>query len=223
MSWSKLSINTPGSIPEISQHVNVLAVSPWAHGVKEGSGNHTLLPFPSAIEALSELIGNPKAVFAIAISAPDLRNFKLQLAALNESLGFKEFERLHRHASSLLTLEQDKFELVDLSETKRAIALNVIPPFENLTKFEIETAAKNETVELSNTEPLANLIAFESSRPEESQTPLFSGGSGLRFYADSDIKSSLKVNQKSAGYKYTAIVAFVGNAEDLIFLRELMP
>ncbi len=223
MSWSKLSINTPGSIPEINQHINVLTVSPWTHGVKEGKGNHTSLPFPNAVQALSDLIDISKAVFAIAISASDLRGFEQQAAALNSLLELKEFERLQRHAKTLLTLEQDKFDLVDATETQKAISLNTIPALAELTKYKLEITSKNEAAELVNSDPLANLAAFESSFPDESQTPSFSGGAGWCFYADSDIKNSLKVNQQGAGYKYTAIVVFMGTANDLAYLREVMP
>ena len=89
MSWSKLSLSTPNSIPELSQCINVMSVSPWTHGVKEGSGNHTWLSFPNAVKAISEQIDESKSIFAIAISAANIADFVKEATALNAILKFK--------------------------------------------------------------------------------------------------------------------------------------
>ena len=77
--------------------------------------------------------------------------------------------------------------------------------------------------ELSNSDPLENLVTFESLKENLFDCPIFVGSSGWRFYADSNIKTAIEINQLSHAYTYTAIVAFIGNAEDLTFLRELIP
>uniref|UniRef100_A6VSS3 Uncharacterized protein n=1 Tax=Marinomonas sp. (strain MWYL1) TaxID=400668 RepID=A6VSS3_MARMS len=224
MSWSPLSLSTPASSTSaLSESITVFTVSPWTHGVKEGNGNHTLLSFPNAVDAVVTKVDSSKAVFAIAITASNMTNFAQQAAALNAVFPFKEFEKWHRHAQALITLESDKFDLVDAVERPQAIAINAIPSISEQSKYAISTAALNEANALAGSDPLANLTTFQSKRPSSPSAPVLSGGAGFRFYADSDIKNALRVNQRSHAYTITAMVVFMGSPAELSYLRELMP
>lgn len=224
MSWSPLSLSTPASsAPALSESVTVFTVSPWSYGAKEGNGNHTWLSFPNAVDAVAARVDTSKAVFAIAITAANMTNFAQQAAALNAVFPFKEFEKWHRHATALVSLESDKFDLVDAKESKHTIAINAIPSISEQSKYAISTAALNEANVLAGSDPLANLTTFEAKRPSSPSAPVLSGGSGFRFYADSDIKNALRVNQRSHAYTITAMVVFMGTPSELSYLQELMP
>jgi hypothetical protein len=224
MSWSPLSIPNPASsAPALSESVTVFTVSPWNHGIKEGNGNHTWLSFPNAVDAVAARVDSSKAMFAIAITAASMTNFAQQAAALNAVFPFKEFEKWHRHATALVSLESDKFDLVDAEESKQTIAITALPSIADLSKYVISTTALNEANALAGSDPLANLITFEAKRPSSPSAPVLSGGAGFRFYADSDIKNALRVNQRSHAYTITAMVVFMGSPAELSYLRELMP
>lgn len=224
MSWSPLSLSTPASIaPAFNESLTFFAVSPWTHSIKEGNGNHTWLSFPNAIEAVSARVDISKAVFAIAITGASMTDFAQQAAALNAAFPFKEFEKWHRHAQALITLESDKFDLIDTVESQQTIATNAIPSITNQSKYAISTAALNEANALAGSDPLANLSAFESRKPALPAAPILSGGAGWRFYAEADIKNAMRVNQRDHAYTITAIVVFSGSSAELAFLRELMP
>lgn len=224
MTWSPLALSTPtSSAPALSESVTVFTVSPWTHGVKEGNGNHTWLSFPNAVDAVAAKIDSSKAVFAIAITAASMTDFAQQVAALNAAFPFKAFNKWLRHAQALITLESDKFDLVDAVESRQAIAINAIPSISEQSKHAISEAALNEANALAGSDPLANLTAFESRKPSSPSAPVLSGGAGFRFYAESDIKNALRVNQRSHAYTITAMVVFIGSPAELSYLRELMP
>ena len=224
MSWSPLSLSTPASIaPALSESLTVFTVSPWTHSIKEGNGNHTWLSFPNAVEAVSAHVDISKAVFAIAITAASMTDFAQQAAALNAAFPFKEFEKWHRHALALVTLESDKFDLIDTVESQQTIATNAIPSISELSKNAMSTAALNEANALAGSDPLANLNAFESRKPSSPSATVLSGGNGWRLYAEADIKNALRVNQRDHAYTITAMVVFSGSPAELAYLRELMP
>lgn len=224
MSWSPLSLSNPASIaPALSESVSFFTVSPWSHGIKEGNGNHTWLSFPNAVEAVADKVDISKAVFAIAITAASMTDFAKQAVALNAAFPFKEFEKWHRHALALVTLESDKFDLIDTVESQQTIATNAIPSITNQSKYAISTAALNEANALAGSDPLTNLNAFESRKPSSPSAPVLSGGNGWRFYAEADIKNALRVNQRDHAYTITAMVVFFGSPAELAYLRELMP
>ncbi|WP_421848301.1 hypothetical protein [Marinomonas sp.] len=224
MSWSLLSLSTPASsAPAISESVTVFTVSPWSHGIKEGNGNHTWLSFPNAVDAVANRVDISKAVFAIAITAASMTDFAKQAAALNAVFPFKEFEKCQRHAQALITLESDKYDLVDTVESQQTIPTNAIPSIAKLSKYTISTEALNEANALAGSYPLANLNAFESRKPALPAAPILSGGAGWRFYAETDIKNAMRVNQRDHAYTITAMVVFSGSSDELAFLRELMP
>jgi hypothetical protein len=224
MTWSSLSLSTPtSSAPAISESLTVFTVSPWSHGIKEGNGNHTWLSFPNAVDAVAARVDISKAVLAIAITAASMTDFSKQAAALNSVFPFKEFEKWLRHAQALITLESDKFDLVDTEESKNTIATNAIPSISELSKYAISTAALNEANALAVSDPLANLTAFELRKPSSQSAPVLSGGNGWRFYAETDIKNAMRVNQRDHAYTITAMVVFSGSSAELAFLRELMP
>jgi hypothetical protein len=224
MTWSPLSLSTPTSnVPALSESVSFFTVSPWSYGIKEGNGNHTWLSFPNAVDAISDRVDISKAVFAIAITAASMIDFAQQAAALNAAFPFKEFEKWQQHAKALITLESDKFDLVDAEESKNTIATNAIPSIAKLSKYTISTEALNEANALAGSDSLANLTAFESRKPALPAAPILSGGAGWHFYAESDIKNALRINQLSHAYTITAMVVFSGSPSELAFLRELMP
>lgn len=224
MTWSSLSLSTPASsAPALSESITVFTVSPWTHGVKEGNGNHTWLSFPNAVDAVAARVDASKAVFAIAITAASMTDFAQQAATLNSAFPFKEFDKWQRHAQALVTLESDKFDLVDTEEKQQAIATNAIPSVTELSKYTISNAALNEASALAGSDPLSNLNAFESRKPSEQAAPILSGGAGWRFYAETDVKNALQINQQSHAYTITAMVVFSGSPAELAFLRELMP
>jgi hypothetical protein len=224
MSWSQLSLTTPASsVPALSESVTVFTVSPWTHGVKEGNGNHTWLSFPNAVDAVAAKVDVSKAVFAIAITAASMTDFAQQAAALKAAFPFKEFAKWQRHAQALITLESDKFDLVDAVESQQTIAINAIPSISDQSKYVISEAALNEANALAGSDPLANLTAFESRKPSSLSAPVFSGGNGWRFYAEADIKNALRINQRDHAYTITAMVVFSGSPSELSYLRELMP
>lgn len=224
MTWSPLSLSAPtSSAPALSESVTVFTVSPWTHGVKEGNGNHTWLSFPNAVDAVAAKVDSSKAVFAIAITAASMTDFAKQAAALHSVFPFKEFAKWQRHAQALITLESDKFDLVDAVESQQAIAINAIPSISEQSKYVISEAALNEANALAGSDPLANLTAFESRKLSSPSVPVLSGGAGFRFYAESDIKNALRVNQLSHAYTITAMVVFMGSPAELSYLRELMP
>tara|TARA_R110001632_G_scaffold35828_4_gene90378 strand:- start:56018 stop:56692 length:675 start_codon:yes stop_codon:yes gene_type:complete len=224
MTWSPLSLSTPASsTPALSESVSFFTVSPWSHGIKEGNGNHTWLSFPNAVDAVAARVDISKAVFAIAITAASMTDFAQQALALNAVFPFKEFEKWQRHAQALITLESDKFDLVDTVESQQTIATNAIPSISELSKYAISTAALNEANVLAGSDPLANLNAFESRKPALPAAPILSGGAGWHFYAESDIKNALRINQLSHAYTITAMVVFSGSPSELAFLQELMP
>jgi hypothetical protein len=224
MTWSPLSLSNPASsAPAISESLTVFTVSPWSHGIKEGNGNHTWLSFPNAVNAVADRVDISKAVFAIAITAAIVTDFAQQAAALNAVFPFKEFDKWQRHAQALISLESDKFDLVDAEESKNTIATNAIPSIAKLSKYTISTEALNEANTLAGSDPLANLTAFESRKPTLPAAHILSGGAGWRFYAEADIKNALRVNQRDHAYTITAMVVFSGSPSELAFLRELMP
>jgi hypothetical protein len=224
MTWSPLSLSTPASsAPALSESVSFFTVSPWSHGIKEGNGNHTWLSFPNAVDAVAARVDISKAVFTIAITAASMTDFAQQALALNAAFPFKEFEKWQRHAQALITLESDKFDLVDIVESQQTIATNAIPSISELSKYAISTAALNEANVLAGSDPLANLNAFESRKPALPAAPILSNGAGWRFYAETDIKNAMRVNQRDHAYTITAMVVFSGSSAELAFLRELMP
>jgi hypothetical protein len=224
MSWSPLSLSSPtSSALALSESLTVFTVSPWTHGAKEGNGNHTWLSFPNAVDAVIDKVDASKAVFAIAISAANMTDFAQQAAILNTAFPFKEFEKWQRHAEVLITLESDKFDLVDTEKSQQTITTNAVPSIAKLSKCAISAAALNEANALADSDPLANLNAFESRKPSLPAAPILSGGAGWRFYAETDIKNTLLINQLSHAYTITAMVVFSGSPSELAYLRELMP
>ena len=224
MTWSLLSLSIPASAPPaLNESVSVFTVSPWTHGAKEGNGNHTWLSFPNAVDAVAARSGTSKAVFAIAITAASMTDFAQQATTLNTVFPFKEFEKWQRHAQALITLESDKFNLVDTVESQPTITTNAIQSITNQSKYSISEAALNEANALAGSDPLANLTVFESKKPTLPAAPILSGGAGWRFYAETDIKNALHINQLSHAYTITAMVVFSGSPSELAFLRELMP
>lgn len=224
MTWSSLSLSTPASAPPaFNESLTVFTVSPWTHGFKEGNGNHTWLSFPNAVDAVANNVNTTKAVFAIAITAASMTDFAQQAVALNTVFPFKEFEKWQRHAKSLISLESDKFNLVDTVESQPTITTNAIQSITNQSKYAIIEAATNEANALASSDPLANLTAFESKKPTLPAAPILSGGAGWRFYAETDIKNALRINQLSHAYTITAMVVFSGSPTELAYLRELMP
>ncbi|AWX99502.1 hypothetical protein A8139_05485 [Marinomonas primoryensis] len=224
MTWSPLSLSAPASsTPTLSESLTVFTVSPWTHGVKEGNGNHTWLSFPNAVDAVTARVDISKAVFAIAITAASMMDFAQQAAALNAAFPFKEFAKWQRHAQALITLESDKFDLVDAVESQQAIAINAVPSISEQSKYAISNAALNEANALTGSDPLASLTAFESRKPSFPAAPILSGGNGWRFYAEADTKNALRINQRDHAYTITAMVVFMGSPAELSYLRELMP
>jgi len=231
MSWSQLAFSTPASDASgLNQSLTVLSVTPWTHGIKEGQGEHTVLSFPNAVNALINKLSfqSAGAVFAIAVYAANASDLASQIKTLTSILPMKQLLQWQRHATKLITLENNKFDLVESSEEINSMAINAIPEVKTRMKKAISQAALTSAAALAGEDPLANLNAFGVNKTAHdvvvnAALPALVGGAGLRFYSEGDISTDLKINSPGHEYTQTAILAFVGSSADLAYLKEMMP
>lgn len=231
MAWSQLTLSTPASnASNLNHDVIVLSVTPWTHGIKEGAGEHTVLSFPNAVDALIvKLSKQPAAaVFAIAVYASNAKDLAGQINTLTTVLPIKQLLQWQRHAEKLVSLEVNKFNLVEPVVVTNSTAINAIPEIKTRMKKDISVIALNTAAALSGDDPLVNLNAFETNKTAHdaevnTALPALNGGDGLRFYSAGDISAALKINQADHKYTMTAILAFAGSPADLLYLKELMP
>ena len=231
MTWSNLSLNTPVSdAAGLSQNVSVFAVTPWTHGVREGSGNHTWLAFPNAVDAAVNHVkkSQPAAVFAIGLTAANFKDLASQIEQLVAVFPLKQLSQWQRHAAKLVTLELDKFDLIDPAVESVGIKLNAVPTVKARMEKAISQAALAEAASISGSDPLSNLTSFETAKTAfdtavNSALPSLSGGAGWRFYAEGDALTKLKSGHPGHQYTTTALLVFAGSIADLAYLKELMP
>lgn len=229
MSWSPLTLNNPTSdASSLGQNVAMFTVSPWTSGIKEGSGNNTWLSFPNAVDAVIGQVDTTQAVFVIAITAASLADLALQAATLSAAFPIKQLSQWQRHAEKLAVLEVDKFNLVDAVATGQAIKLNAVNTVKSQMEKALSQAALSEASALSSADPFANLTSFQADKTAHDAgvslpLPALSGGAGYRFYAESDIRNALKINQLDDRYILTAMMVFQGSPADLAYLVEMMP
>jgi len=231
MSWTSLSLANPVSDASgLNQKLTVVSVDPWEHGVKEGNGEHTFLSFPNAIDGLINKLSKipAEAVFAVAVYAANAKDLSSQINTLTSSFPIKQLLKWQRHAAKLITLEKDKFNLVEqITDVKKA-SINSIPEIKTRMGKAISQAALTAAVSLSGEDPLVNLNSFETNKithdtEVNAALPALVGGAGLRFYSEGSILSDLKVGHPGHEYTQTAILAFVGSSADLAYLKEMMP
>lgn len=231
MTWQQLALATPASdASDLNQSIAALSVTPWTHDIKEGDGEHTVLSFPNAIDALiSKLSSQPAgAVFAIAVYASNANDLANQINVLTGVLPIRQLLQWQRHAAKLATLEKNKFDLVEQAAEINNMAINSIPEVKTRMKKAISQAALTTAVALAGEDPLTNLNAFETNKTAHdaivnAALPALAGGAGLRFYSEGDISADLKINSLGHEYTMTAILAFVGSVADLAYLKEMMP
>jgi len=231
MSWSQIAPTSPISDASgLNQNLTVLSVTPWTHGINEGAGEHTVLSFPNAVDALiNNLPTQPSgAVFAIAVYAANANDLASQINTLTSVLPIKQLLQWQRHATKLINLEKNKFDLVGQVPDVNSMAINAIPEVKTRMKKAISQAALTEAAALVGEDPLTNLNAFEVNKTAHNTDvntalPALAGGAGLRFYSEVDIAADLKVNSLGHEYTMTAILAFIGSAAELAYLKEMMP
>lgn len=231
MTWKNLALVTPVSdASDLNQNLTVLSVTPWTHGIKEGRGEHTILSFPNAVDALINKLSSQSAgaVFAIAVYAANANDLAIQINTLTNVLPLKQLLQWQRHATKLITLENNKFDLVESSEETSGMAINAIPEVTTRMKKAISQVALASAAALAGEDPLANLNAFGVNKTAHdvvvnAALPALVGGAGLRFYSEGDISTDLKINSPGHEYTQTAILAFVGSSADLAYLKEMMP
>lgn len=231
MSWQPVDLATPVSdAAGLNNGITVQTFTPWTHGTKEGSGNHTWLSFPNAVTALvNHLHAHPaQAVFVLALTAGSYKELASQCQAMAAAFPLKQIEQWQRHAAKLVDLEQEKFNLVDRSGVTNGLKLNAVPTVKARMQKAISQQAKATAESLAGADPLTNLASFEADKATfdagvNAALPNLSGGSGWRFYADTNISSQLAVGHPGPQYTYTALIAFIGSAADLSYLTEMMP
>ena len=231
MSWSALSLSTPGSdASNLNHDLTVFSVTPWTHNIREGGGNHTWLSFPNAIDAvINKLQTQPAgAVFALAVAAANAGDLASQINTLVADLPLKQLLQWQRHAANLVTLESDKFDLVAPAAEVTAMAINAIPEVKSRMEKAISQQALTEAGDIASSDPLTNLTAFEADKVAHDAVvntalPALAGGAGWRFYAEGDVNTALRTGNPGSEYTMTAILVFVGSAADLAYLTELMP
>jgi len=229
MSWSPLILADPVSdASALGQNIVMFTVSPWTSGVKEGSGNNTWLSFPNAVEAVANKVDTTQAVFAIAITAASLTDLAIQAGDLAQVFPIKQLNQWQGHAEKLAVLEVDKFDLIDLVPDSNSMALNAVSTVRTQMEKAISQATLSEANALSSADPLSNLSSFQSDKTAHDASvnvalPALSGGAGYRFYAESDIKNALTLNQLDHRFTLTAMIVFSGSPADLAYLVEMMP
>lgn len=231
MTWSTLSLNTPISdAGGLTNNVSVFAVTPWTHGVREGSGNHTWLAFPNAVDAAINHVKNtsPAAVFAVGLAAANFKDLAGQIEQLQAVFPLKQLAQWQRHAARLVTLEIDKFDLVAPKIETKGMAINSVPTVKARMEKAISQAALSEAASISGQDPLSNLNGFEVAKSSydaavNSSLGSLSGGAGFRFYAEGDVAAQLKNGHPGHEYTTTALLVFSGSVADLAYLKELMP
>ena len=162
------------------------------------------------------------------ITAASLTDLALQAGVLAAAFPIKQLSQWQRHSEKLAVLEVDKFNLVDAVLGGNAISLNAVKTVKTQMAKAISQAALSEASALSSADPFANLTSFQADKTAHDAgvslpLPTLSGGAGYRFYAESDIKNALKINQLDDRYILTAMIVFSGSPADLAYLVEMMP
>jgi hypothetical protein len=239
MTWTTFTTVPPaGNATSIATQANVslktLIAHPWMQGVGEGEGHYRYLSFPNAAKALSaELIGETQAVFGLAVAAANFSDFATNIKALTDIFPIKPFDQARIRAQQLMTLESDKFNLPDAPSLMSggSMSLTSMPRMAEIQKAAKMQQAKADATSFESSNPLTNLQAFQTEKAAADAAvdsalaeakALFSGGTGWRFYAESDAAAAIQI---SPGHEYTltAMMLFIGSASDLALLREIAP
>lgn len=237
MTWSTFNLTPPiGGFDALSSAANVqtLIAHPWMQGVGEGVGHYRYLSFPNAAAALStELVGETQAVFGMAITAASYADFALQIKGLTDAFPIKQFDQIHKRAAQLVSHEIDKFNLPVAPSllSGGTLTLGSLPTMAALQKAAIVQQAKAAAQAFEDSNPLDNLTAFQTAKAVADAAvnnalneakALFTGGSGWRFYTESDAAASI-MNGPGHEHTLTAMMLFIGSPADLSLLREIAP
>lgn len=231
MTWAPVDLATPvSSAAGLNNAIRIETITPWTHGAKEGNGNHTWLSFPNAVAALVKRIqANPaQAMFVLALTAASYKDLASQCGQLAAVFPLKQLEEWQRKAAKLVTLEATKMNLVPDAGVSLGLQLNAMPTIKARMQKAISQQAKAAAAGLASADPLAALGDVEAEKGSfdagvDAALPNLSGGTGWRFYADSDLAAKLVNGHPGSQFTYTALIAFIGSAADLAFLTEMMP
>lgn len=234
MTWTPLTIqHPPSNSVALGSNLTLLKVDPWTHGISSGDGNNTNLSFPNAVAALvDKLTGVSGAGLAIAVAAASHGGLAAQLNGLASAFPLPNLERLARRASKMAALELSKFDLVNPVAQAAGVAINALPPIRALQRADLIKAAYDNAEAFKSSNPNTNLTAFQSERAAHAAAVAtvqaeaaagLTGGIGWRFYAANNVASSIRNGHPGHEYPLTAIMLFVGPADDLSILTEIFP
>ncbi|MCX4187157.1 hypothetical protein [Methylophaga sp. OBS4] len=231
MTWQPVDLETPAAdASSLNLPITIETITPWTHGAKEGTGAHTWLSFPNAVAALVKRIqANPvQAIFVLGLTAANYKDLAEQCQVMAAAFPLKQIQQWQRHAAKLVNLEQEKRNLIDAVASTTALQLNAVPTAKARMEKALAQQAKSAAAALSGADPMADLDSFATEKAAfdaatDDPLPALSGGTGWRFYADSDITNKIQTGHPGHQYTYTVLMAFMGSAADLAYLNEMMP
>lgn len=230
MAWQPLTLTTPTmSALAAQQGVELLQFSPWSHGVAESGDGASWLSFPNAVAAVVERLPmNTQAVFAVAVSSSSLAALAGQLTNLAAVLPLKQVLAAARQAATRADLALSKLELIEAPKLADKVPLNQIKTVNEQLKKALSVQALANAQALNGVNPLADLQTLAADKlaadaAVNTPLPALNGGVGWRFYADADIANALRTGHPADDQTLTVMLVFVGTADSLAFLRELMP
>lgn len=227
MSWSALSLHAPvSSSLSATGALSVISVDPWTSGVNQS------LSFPNAVDALiSQAADHTGAGLAIAVASTNLTDFAGQLTALGSAFPMPSLSRLARRAAQLAELELTKMVLVPPGRFGSSLNLNALPSIRAIQRADLIKQAADDALAYATSDPIDNLTAFTADASTYADFVAgvqaaaafgLTGGTGYRFYAGNNVASALKIGHPGHEMTLTAIQLFLGSAEDLALLAEIV-
>lgn len=219
--------------------LSFLGLTPYSSGERIGD-QHFLTP-EQALTIMQKRLEGVKAGAALLLLLPahDAASLSKDLAALCALYPIPELRQLLRQAGAWATLESDKFTIPDPVErpSKRPSQIAHHPDGRKAYDLLDAECAFAEAVEQAKASPLAKLQSFKTRRENRLQTvgaafeALVGGFGGKQFefyasYLEGAAMGDLGKLGKSAPvtevYKNCSVLCWLGEAENLKFLKELL-
>ena len=228
--WKTVSLKTPAlDASALNLPVSIETVTPWTAGARERAvGGSSWLGFPNAVAALATRLSDRPvpALLVLALAAGSHFDLAKQCESLASVLPLKQVKQWQRQATSMVSLEESKRQLVDAAKSTVGLQLNSLPTIRAQMQKTLSQQAKAAAAGMAGSDPLSQLSELQSLKnafDEETDTPLppMTGGDGWVFYAEENIIRELMTGHPGHNYSYTSMIAFIGTPTDLTYFREM--
>lgn len=234
MSWTQLSIQSPaGDFANSGQLLEIITLDPWTSWVADGDDNFATLSFTNAVDAaIAKIGGSDKAVFAIALCANSVAGLTSEVAILSAAFPMPYFQRIERMAKSVDGLKESRMVLAKPSSQNKNFNIGALQKVQGIQKADLIQQAKSRADNHQLTNPVENLDDFVAEKSSHNTAVSnartnavtgLSGGTGWRFYAESNISEAIKSGHPSHEMAYTAMMLFMGSPAQLSFLTDIFP